>query len=262
MVEGLLEKGWTRFPAEQGVLEWAEEARRVALDRINDPEEQAKWLQCEGTWFVGVDTLPNDATGAVGQAGQLPGAAIAAARSLYGDLPLHPGQVSVTYPGYPKPRQGEGEAAFRYRLKRDAAHVDGLMAVGEARQRMLRERHAYILGLPLTATGPSASPFVVWEGSHKFMQAMFARHLAPYPEADWPNIDLTEAYQATRRDVFNTCKRVEISAQPGEAYLVHRMALHGVAAWTPGAKAPPEGRMIAYFRPELPFGTRDWLDLP
>ena len=262
MVEALLDKGWARIPSEQSVLDWAQEARRVALDRVNDPEEQAKWLQCDGTWFVGVDTLPNDPTGAVGQAGRLRGAAMAAARNLYGDLPLHPGQVSVTYPGYPKPRHGEGEAAFRYRVKRDAAHVDGLLAVGEARQRMLRERHAYILGLPLTPTSPGASPFVIWDGSHRIMRTMFADHLGGHPESDWANIDLTEAYQAARRAVFETCKRIEINAQPGEAYLVHRMALHGVAPWAADAKAAPEGRMIAYFRPELPVGSRDWLDLP
>jgi hypothetical protein len=261
MVEALFDKGWAHFPAEDSLLDWVQEARRLAHERISDPDEQAKWLQCEGTWFVGVDTLPNDETGAIGQAGPLPGAAIAAARDIYGDLPLHSGQVSVTYPGYPKPRHGESEAAFRYRLKRDAAHVDGLLAVGEARQRMLRERHAYILGLPLTTTSPGASPFVIWEGSHRIMQAMFADHLGPHPESDWANIDLTEAYKTTRREVFETCKRIEICAQPGEAYLVHRMALHGVAPWAADAKAPPEGRMIAYFRPELPLGARDWLSL-
>lgn len=262
MVDQLLDKGWAYFPTEQSVLDWTTEAREAALERINDPEEQTKWLQCEGTWFVGVDTLPNDADGGVGQAGSLPGAALAKAKALYGALPLHRGQVSVTYPGYPKPRHGESEAAFRYRLRRDAAHVDGLLAVGEDRRRMLRERHAYILGLPLTTTGPGASPFVVWEGSHAIMRAMFDEHLGPWPEEVWPKIDLTDAYQAARRKVFDECPRVEITAQPGDAYLVHRMALHGVAPWTPGAQAPPEGRMIAYFRPELPTGSRDWLDLP
>ena len=262
MVEALFDKGWALFPEDLSLRDWAQEARFVALKRIQEPEQQAKWLQCEGTWFVGVDTLPNDKAGTVGQAGPLPGPAIATARTLYGDLPLHPGQVSVIYPGYPKPRDGESGAAFRYRLRRDAAHVDGLLAVGEARQRMLRERHAYILGLPLTTTGPGASPLVVWEGSHKIMQTMFETHLGNHPESDWANIDLTEPYQATRRHVFETCKRVEITAQPGEAYLVHRFALHGVAPWSARASAPPEGRMIAYFRPEFAPGTRDWLNRP
>lgn len=261
MVAALLERGWVKFPAEQAVRDWAAAALAVARERVQNPDEQAKWLTCEGTWFVGVDALPNDAAGDVG-AGPLGGAAFAAVKRLYGDLPLHRGQVSVTYPGYPRPREGEGEAAFRYRLRRDAAHVDGLLAVGPDRRRMPKERHAYILGLPLTACGDGASPFTVWEGSHQVMRAAFARALADVPEADWADTDLTGIYRETRREVFETCRRVTLPAQPGEAYLVHRFALHGVAPWEEGAAAPEEGRMIAYFRPELPDGNRDWLDLP
>ena len=168
----------------------------------------------------------------------------------------------MIWPGYPKPRTGEGEAAFCYRQRRDAAHVDGLLAVGDARRRMLKERHAYILGLPLNACGAGASPLVVWEGSHEVMRRAFARALAPVPPEDWAEVDLTGVYQQTRREIFATCARVEIAAQLGEAYLVHRLALHGVAPWQAGAEAPEEGRIIAYFRPELPGTGGDWLSLP
>jgi hypothetical protein len=258
----LFEKGWAVFPAEPAVLEWAGAARDVALKCVAKPDERQKWLQCQGTWFVGVDTLPNGADGAVEGAGPLGGAAYEMARQIYGELPLHRGQVSVIYPGYPKPRQGENEAGFRYRLKRDAAHVDGLLAVGPARQRMLKERHAYILGLPLTKCDAGASPLVIWEGSHHIMRAAFVAALADVAQDKWADIDLTDAYQAARREVFERCPRVVVTAQPGEAYLLHRHALHGIAPWQEGAKAPPEGRMIAYFRPELPGGSEDWLRLP
>jgi hypothetical protein len=41
------------------------------------------------------------------------------------------------------------------------------------------------------------------------------------------------------------------------------MTLHGVAPWSEGAMAPPEGRMVAYFRPELPdTASAQWLSLP
>ena len=166
------------------------------------------------------------------------------------------------YPGYPKPRETETEAAYRYRMKRDAAHVDGLLGVGQPKKRMLKERHAYILGLPLTDCDENASPLVVWEGSHKRLRAAFEDALGHLDEADWENVDLTAIYQATRQEVFETCPRVKVTAKPGEAYLVHRLALHGVAPWEEGAEAPDEGRMIAYFRPELSSGNRDWLDLP
>ena len=56
----------------------------------------------------------------------LGGTAYEFATHLFGSLALHPAQLSVIYPGYPKPRVGESEAAGRYRAKRDAAHLDWL----------------------------------------------------------------------------------------------------------------------------------------
>ncbi|WP_294608019.1 hypothetical protein [uncultured Roseovarius sp.] len=263
MVRGLLDKGFAVFDPEPDVLSWAEAARRAALARINDPEETAKSLQCEGTWFVGVDCLPNDRWGAVATSGPLTGSGYGAAQALYGALPLHRAQVSVIYPGYPKPRAGESEAAFRYRRIRDAAHVDGLLAIGEARRRMLRERHAYILGVSLTACNAGASPLVVWEGSHHIMRRAFERALHGVAPRDWGAVDLTEIYQATRREVFETCPRVILPLAVGGVCLVHRLALHGVAPWEQGAEAPPEGRMIAYFRPEFgDFSRPCWLAHP
>lgn len=262
MVDALLSRGWARFPAETAVADWARAALEVARERVLDPGAQRQWLRCKGTWFVGVDALPNGPDGAVGESCPLTGMALAAVTALYGALPLHKAQVSVIYPGYPRPHQSESEGAFRYRLKRDAAHVDGLHAVGEDRRRKLLERHAYILGLPLTVCDAGASALVVWEGSHHLMRRAFGAVLKDVPEAEWPDLDLTDIYQAARREVFETCPRVEVPGIPGEAYVVHRLALHGVAPWQVGAKAPPEGRMIAYFRPDLPPGSRDWLDLP
>lgn len=243
-------------------MAWVEAARPLAEAATQDPAQRAEWLQCEGTWFVGVDALPNDRQGNVSGSGPLTGGAYEAAQALYGALPLHRGQVSVIYQDYPRPREGEGDAAFRYRLNRDAAHVDGLLPAGPNRERMLIERHAYILGLPLSEASAAASPLVVWEGSHHIMRAAFEELLADRPESDWSGVDLTARYQAARREVFETCSRIELPARLGEATLIHRHALHGVAPWGQGAEAEPVGRMIAYFRPEFPLGTRDWLEAP
>ena len=124
---------------------------------------------------------------------------------------------------------------------------------------MLKERHAYILGMPLNDASAEASPLVVWEGSHEMMRAAFAAHLKDVPPADWGEVDLTDVYQHTRRAVFETCRRVILPLKFGEAILVHRLALHGVAPWGDGAEAPEEGRMIAYFRPEFQGLGDDWL---
>ncbi len=249
------EQGWARYPADPRILAWAKAAHRVAVGVAEDPGMQARWLQCEGTWFVGVDALPSATDGSVGGV-PLAGTVIDALGAL---PPLHPAQLSITYPGYPRPREGESEAGFRYRLKRDAAHVDGITAEGAERRRMIREPHAFILGLPLTRCAPEASPLVVWEGSHVILRAALSEALAPQDPQDWGQVDVTEAYQAARRKVFETCPRVPVPVIPGEALLLHRLTLHGVGPWAEGAFAPPEGRMIAYFRPPMAGGAEAWL---
>ncbi|MFB9149510.1 hypothetical protein [Roseovarius ramblicola] len=262
MVAGFAGKGWAIFPPEPGVQAWARAARNAARVRMAEPERRQAGLACEGTWFVGLDCLPNDAAGCVAGV-PLIGAARRAADALAGPLPLHAGQVSVVWPGYPRPRAGEGPAAFRYRQKRDAAHVDGLLPIGPERRRMLRERHAWLLGLPLTEVGAGASPLVVWEGSHHLMRRAFAAALDGIDPRDWADVDLTGTYQAARREAFETCRRVALVAPPGGAMLMHRMILHGIAPWREGATAPPEGRMVAYFRPDFPDEARDdWLTAP
>lgn len=256
MVDGLSRCGWARFGWDSRTADWTEAAREAGLKALQDPA-LAHWYDCENAWFIGVDALPNDTSGALaGRA--LEGPAIDALRDSFGPLPpLHPAQLSVIFPGYPKPRRGESAQGIRYRLNRDAAHVDGVLAEGAARRRFVREPHAWVLGLPLTDSSPEAAPMVVWEGSHKIMAAAFRKVFDGHPPAYWGDVDVTEVYQAARRAVFESCARVIVHARPGEAYLVHRLALHGVAPWQ-GPEAP--GRMIAYFRPEVSGGMSAWLD--
>jgi hypothetical protein len=78
---------------------------------------------------------------------------------------------------------------------------------------------------------------------------MFAQVFAGIPEAQWSEVDVTEAYHAARQRCFETCRRVIVHAQPGETYIVHKFALHGVAPWT-GESVQGASRMIAYFRPQ------------
>lgn len=248
--------GWARIVFDPALLAWARAAEGFTDAAMRDPD-LAQWWVCENTWFVGVDALPNDAAGTLPDGTAFPEGLKQKLDSRFGAYPFHKAQLSVVRPGYPKPREGESDAAFGYRLRRDAAHVDGLKPEGPERRRMVKEPHAYILGVPLNDTPPEAAPLVVWQGSHEILRTALHNALAGNPPEDWSNIDLTDVYQAARRDVFETCERIAIHARPGEAYLLHRLALHGVAPW----RGATEGdRRVAYFRPALAT-AQDWIEL-
>jgi hypothetical protein len=241
--------GWRRIGHDPRIAAWAAAALPIACRAVGESHEE--W-RCGGTWFVGVDALPNGPDGAVG--------GVDFPWSAFGLLPtaLHQAQVSVVGPGYPRPWSGEDEAAFGFRLRRDAAHLDGLLPVGPEKRRMVQEPHAWILGLPLNDCGAGASPLVVWEGSHLLMADALRRAFAGHRAAEWGQFDVTDAYRAARAEVFRTCRRIEVPVRPGEATLLHRHLIHGVAAWAEGAEAPAEGRMIAYFRPQM-ASVAEWI---
>jgi hypothetical protein len=242
--------GWQRIGPHPAIAAWADAARQAALQTLATTQES--W-RCGGTWFVGVDALPNDPDGSINGT-PFPWEALPMPPE-----PLHRAQLSVIRPGYPQPSPDETSAAFAYRKTKDAAHLDGLLAIGPTKARMVKEPHAWILGLPLNDC--PASPLTVWEGSHAILRAALITALKPYPTETWGDIDLTAPYQSARRDIFATCRRIELPVRPGEATLLHRLTLHGVAPWTAQDKAPPEGRMIAYLRPQLPT-VKGWLTAP
>lgn len=243
------DRGWLRIGPDDRIRVWAAAALPVAERAIASSREV--W-RCGGTWFAGVDALPNGADGAVGAAA-FPWAALPLAPT-----PLHPAQLSTIRPGYPQPSPEETPAAQRFRRDRDGAHLDGLLPIGPERRRMIREPHGWILGIALNDCGAGASPLVVWEGSHILIRAALAEALAPHPPERWSDVDVTEAYQAARRRVFDTCPRIELPTRTGEATLLHRLTIHGVAPWADGAQAPETGRIIAYFRPVL-GSVSEWL---
>lgn len=205
--------------------------------------------RCGGTWFAGVDALPNDAAGAVAGGPALPWADLPLAAQ-----PLHRAQLSAVRPGYPQPMAGETAAAFAFRRNRDAAHLDGLLPIGPDRARRVREPHGWILGIGLAGGAPGAAPTVVWPGSHRIVRAALAQALHPHPVQDWTNVNVTAAYQAARAHVFATCPRVELPLAPGQAVLMHRHLLHGMAPWGAGDGL----RAVAWFRP-LMASVADWL---
>ena len=245
----LKDLGWTLINHNPAIAHWARAAHTLAVNTLATRSEP--W-RCGGTWLVGVDALPNDASGAV------PGAAFPWAALPLLPEPLHQAQLSVIRPGYPRPSETEPEPAFKYRLNRDAAHLDGLLLQSDG-TRIMQEPHHWILGIPLNKS--DASPLVVWDGSHSILRAALLAALANVPAEKWGRVDLNPAYQAARRVIFATCTRRLLPAKPGEATLLHRLTLHGVAPWATEAAAPPEGRMIAYFRPQMTT-VKDWLKAP
>lgn len=239
--------GFVVFDADPRAALWATRAYAAGCEALADPVLRQKWLRHGETWFVGVDALPNAPDGSIGAA-PLAGP--------WSDLvpfdgPWHCAQLSVVFEGYPKRDEGETEAAHRYRIKRCAAHVDGLHL--EQGRRILREPHRFILGLPLNDS--DACPLVVWPCSHLAMRDAFAAALG---ENEPMGADLTEVYTATRAACFETCAPVEVSMKPGQAVLLDRHLLHGVAPWRDAMHVPPEGRMVAYFRPEC-ASAADWV---
>ncbi len=244
----MVDAGWMRIAPDTRIAAWAMAALPLAQAAI---AADADGWRCGGTWHVGLDALPNAPDGGAGgvpfpwQA--LPMTAVS----------LHRAQVSTVRPGYPQPWDGETATAFAFRVRRDAAHLDGLLAVGPEKRRFVREPHAWVLGIALNDHDADCSPLTVWEGSHIIMQAAMARAFAGHPPESWPDVDVTDAYIAARRAVFARCPRLTLPIRPGEATLIHRHMLHGMAPWA-GGNAAPEGRMIAYFRPMLP-SVAAWL---
>lgn len=231
--------GFQVFPFDPGVAAWATAAERVGRTVLSKGGERRHGA----TWFVGVDALPNAPDGSVD------GVPLAGAWLPYVDPPKtwHQAQLSVVLPGYPQKDPDESQMAHRYRQMRDAAHVDGLLPEGPERRRYLREPHGFILGLPLNDV--SASPLVVWPGSQLMMRNAFQAAFSGHNPDTWHELDITGVYQSTRRSVFETCERVEVIAAPGQAILLDRHLVHGVAPWA--KNAPGDMRMIAYFRPQV-----------
>ena len=250
---------WRKFPLDPALAQWVDHALPHAKACRHD-ESLQQWLRCGDTWFAGVNALPNDEQGVVDGGPLLTGPALEFLREEFIIEPvLDRAQVSICYPGYPRPMQHESEAAFRFRRDRSAAHIDGILPVGEERRRHLREFHRFVLGIPMVHYDEGASPTVVWEGSHEIVREVLTEFFRIDEPDDWGDIDITDVYRDLRKRIFAECDPVKIVAAPGESYLIHRLALHGISPWREPAKADASGRIICYFRPETPL-PREWLE--
>ncbi len=245
------ERGWCRFGFDEGIKQWVDASLPYARETRQD-SKQGKWLRCGGSWFAGVNGLPNNPDSSLPGGPVLRGEVIDFIHTALNisQFEWDKAQVSICYPGYPRPTPSESEAAFQFRRDRDAAHVDGLLPEGPKRRRHLREHHGFILGIPMVEFNQRASTPVVWEGSHELVRSAMAERFKGLSPDKWGDEDITEAYHQIRYQIFDKCDRVIITAKPGQTYLVHRLALHGISPWLEGAKSGDDGRMICYFRPQ------------
>lgn len=259
----LYRDSWCGFDFDKELANWIKATLSAARASVVDPAN-AQWHRCGGTWFAGVNVLPNDGSGAVEGGVALGGDAVNFIHQQLGftNFQWDRAQVSVIYPGYPKPMDGESDAAFGYRLRRDAAHVDGITHHGPDRRRFLGEQHAFVLGIPMDQTTVDAAPLVVWQGSHEIVRQRLIQCYQNAQPQSWSAMDITENYHAMRREIFERCERVQIWLQPGQTYLVHRLALHGMSPWpqTDNSAENSSGRMICYFRPAF-LSPEQWLQL-
>ena len=166
-----------------------------------------------------------------------------AAEAVTGPLPLILPQVSVTYPAYPRRDADETEAAHRYRrTPRWAPISTGFLPEGAARRRHLREPHGWITRRrPLSEADSRCRPAGRLGGQPEIMRAAFRRAFEGIAPGHWGDLDVTDIYKAARRHCFEICPRIEIALTPGEAVLVHRLSLHGIAPWTEGQRPRPRG---------------------
>ncbi len=224
---------FTYEPTEQSQL-WAQTVERAA-HQISQNAKQRQ-LRHNGTWFVGVDALPN------GPDGTLDGVSFAGPweADLPAPLPLHPAQVSIIYPGYPGKDANQSEANHQFRIKHFAAHMDGLLPEGSPPRRYAREFHAYVLGIHIN--GCPAAPTVYWPGSHRILRQALGAALKGGAETD-----VTEVYKAARARCLDQITPIEITAPQGAAFLMHPFLLHGTAPWQGYSH---QSRITAFFRPQ------------
>lgn len=255
---GLAAQGFCTFAPTQQSRAWAQAAYTRAAVILRDAPHAA--FRHGSTWFVGVDALPNAPDGS------LDGVALAGPWQAHIAAPghWHRAQLSVVFPGYPQQDANESEAAHRFRTLRFGAHIDGLLPEGPQKRRFLREPHGFILGIALDNS--QNAPLMVWPGSHLVMGAAFR---AAMRGATPSEVDITEAYGAARRQVFDTIAPRPVHLPAGGAVLLHRHCLHGIAPWGDATHAPQDAdlpssdlpssdlpgvgpcRAMAYFRPQL-----------
>ncbi len=94
-LETLHKHGWTCFAQDAKIAKWVAHVQPHAADIALNPAHIAAWLRYGGTWFAGVNILPNDLCGRLGTGPALAGKAVDFLTELHGPLALDQAQISV-----------------------------------------------------------------------------------------------------------------------------------------------------------------------
>ncbi len=256
----LNQNSWAVCEPDKRMLTWIRNAKNTAQQKLKVDGFDKTQLRCGGTWFVGANFLDNDSFGTLNKV-RLEGMAIEAILERYGRLfcEWDRAQISICYPGYPKPSKQETAAAFSFRKNSFGAHVDGILPIGNPKRRYAKEYHAFIFGIPLEDYNQFAAPVVVWEGSHRIIRTFLSRVLLQNGVEKWKNLDITQIYAEARKEALSKCKKKIIHVPLGGCYVLHRLAVHGIMPWKKRGNSEAESRMVAYFRPILK-DSQFWLD--
>lgn len=228
--------------------------------KLGSNANEDKNLRCGGTWFPGVNFLENDSHGNVtGVSFPKEISNLIKKNEPAFNRVFDKAQVSICYPGYPLPTKDESKAAFEFRRDRFAAHIDGILPIGQSKRRFLKEYHSMILGIPINNVKVENAPCVVWEGSHIIVRNEFKDYMKGKGIDSLEEEDISDFYKDLRRKIFKLCRVKKLHAPMGQAYLINRLCLHGIFPWQGICADEKTGRRIAYFRPELVGGQQYWL---
>ena len=264
--------GWCFLDSDIENYQWIEATKVNILNKFEQKEFNISDFRSGSTWFAGVNFLDN------GSEGDINGASFSSElwSEIYGKFGhgikyWDTAQVSIFWKGYPKKDQSETEKAFKYRLKKYSAHVDGLIPIGSKKRRFAKEFHAFILGIPIMNNRIDSAPLVVWEGSHIIFRNLFRKLYTGLSKKKVSKLDVTEIYQKYRRKVFSTCTFRKVVSQKNQPYILDRHLLHGVIPWNETVNISPMsyqndvfrlnpmfGRIVVYFRPSYK-NSIDWV---
>ena len=125
MTQNYEDNGWIKFKYDAKLYDWLKTVSREVFSEIQNHDNRNNWLRYQGTWFAGVNVLKNNIQGAVvgGRRLDTDSSRWALEKFNVKEIKWDKGQVSVCYPGYPKPAHSESLAAFKYRLKNSASYI-------------------------------------------------------------------------------------------------------------------------------------------